>query len=280
MTPPRVRLVALDIDGTLLRSDKTISERTRRAIDRARGSGVRLVLVTGRRQPSARRVAEDLGGDVPLVLHNGALVVERGRVLRCRPLPRASARRAILLGRAAAAEPVLHCGSQGEGWLLVDAAARPGGLVGHYLDRSRSEVRVVPDLLAAVDAEEPIQVMFGGTREEMESLLSVLVVELRGAARIERTVYPSSGIVLLDVLDASVGKAEALGFLQERWGIASAETLAIGDNWNDREMVEKAGRGFVMGNADPELLALGLAALPTNDEDGVAHAIEEHVLRS
>ena len=79
---------------------------------------------------------------------------------------------------------------------------------------------------------------------------------------------------------AMAGKAEALGFLQLRWGIASAETLAIGDNWNDREMVERAGRGFVMGNADPELLALGLAALPTNDEDGVAHAIEEHVLRA
>jgi 5-amino-6-(5-phospho-D-ribitylamino)uracil phosphatase len=280
VTRPPVRLVALDIDGTLLRSDKTISERTRRAIDRARGSGVRLVLVTGRRQPSARRVAEDLGGEVPLVLHNGALVVDEGRVLRCRPLPRESARRAILVGRAGGAEPVLHCGSRGEGWLLVDAAARPGGLVGHYLERSRGEVQVVPDLLAAVDAEEPIQVMFGGTREEMETLLPALAAALVAAARIERTVYPSTGVVLLDVLDVSVGKAEALGFLQERWGIAPAETLAIGDNWNDREMVERAGRGFVMGNADPELLALGLAALPTNDEDGVAHAIEEHVLRA
>jgi hydroxymethylpyrimidine pyrophosphatase-like HAD family hydrolase len=99
-------------------------------------------------------------------------------------------------------------------------------------------------------------------------------------ARIERTVYPATDVVLLDVLDASVGKAEALGFLQERWGITSSETLAIGDNWNDREMVEKAGRGFVMGNADPGLLALGLCALPTNDQDGVAHAIEEHVLRA
>jgi hydroxymethylpyrimidine pyrophosphatase-like HAD family hydrolase len=277
---PSVRLVALDIDGTLLRSDKTISERTRRAIDRARGNGVRFVLVTGRRQPSARRVADDLGGDVPLVLHNGALVVDGGRVLRCRPLPRASARGAILVGRAAGSEPVLHCGSRGEGWLLVDAAARPSGLVGHYLERSRSEVRVVPDLLAAVEAEEPIQVMFGGARELMEALLPLLAAELGGAARIERTVYPSTGVVLLDVLDASVGKAEALGFLQQRWGIASSETLAIGDNWNDREMVERAGRGFVMGNADPELLALGLCALPTNDEDGVAHAIEEHVLRA
>ncbi len=278
MARPRVRLLALDIDGTLLRSDRTISPRTRLAIDRARRDGVRLVLVTGRRHPSARRVAEDLGGVVPLVLHNGALVVEDGAVLRCRPLPGAVARRAIRAGRASRIEPVLHCGSAGEGWLVVEAPVRSGGLVGSYLDRSRAEVRVVPDLEAALEKEEPIQVMFGGTCEEMGALLGVLGRELGAGARVERTVYPATGLVLLDVLAPSVGKAEALGFLQERWGIAPAETLAIGDNWNDREMVEKSGYGFVMGNADPDLLALGLAALPTNDEDGVASAIEQYVL--
>jgi hypothetical protein len=278
LDPPRIRLVALDIDGTLLRGDKTLSPRTRLAIDRARSVGVRVVLVTGRRHPSARRVADDLGGEVPLVLHNGALVVEDGNVLRCRPLPRAAALRAIRIGRAAGEEPVLHCGSGGEGWLVVDAAARPRGLVGHYLERSREEVRCVADLAAAVAAEEPIQIMFGGERREMEALLSALSAALGRDARIERTVYPATGVVLLDVLHPAVGKAEALGFLQERWSIAASETLAIGDNWNDREMVERAGLGFVMGNADPELLALGLPVLPTNEEDGVARAIEEHVL--
>jgi Cof subfamily protein (haloacid dehalogenase superfamily) len=273
-----VRLIALDIDGTLLRSDKTISARTRLAIEEARAGGVRVVLVTGRRLPSARRVALDLGGVVPLVLHNGALVVEDGRVLRCRPLPREAARLAIGAGRAARAEPVLHCGAGGEGWLIVEAAARPSGLVGHYLERSRDEVRLVPDLLEALAAEDPIQVMFGGVRAEMDALLLRLGAELGDDARIERTVYPSTGVVLLDVLHPAVGKAQALCFLQEQWGIAPAETLAIGDNWNDREMVERSGLGFVMGNADPDLLALGLPVLPTNDEDGVAHAIEEHVL--
>jgi hydroxymethylpyrimidine pyrophosphatase-like HAD family hydrolase len=112
----------------------------------------------------------------------------------------------------------------------------------------------------------------------METLRAALAAALAGEARIERTVYPATGMVLLDVLHPAVGKAEALGFLQERWGIAPSETLAIGDNWNDREMVEGAGLGFVMGNADPELLALGLPVLPTNEEDGVARAIEEHVL--
>ncbi len=278
-SPSQVRLIALDIDGTLLRADRTISARTRLAIDGARAAGVRVVLVTGRRHPSARRVADELGGELPLVLHNGALVVEGGSVRRCRPLPRAAALRAIAAGRAAGAEPVLHCGKDGEGWLLVEAGAPAGGLVGYYLARAEGEVRRVPDLVAAAGTEEPIQVMFGGERAEMDPLHCRLAEELAGAARVERTVYASSGVVLLDVLHPGVGKAEALSFLQERWGIAASETLAIGDNWNDREMVERSGLGFVMANADPELLALGLPVLPSNDDDGVARAIEEHVLR-
>ena len=160
----------------------------------------------------------------------------------------------------------------------MDAAARPGGLVGYYLDRSRARGEVVPDLVAAVDAEEPIQVMFGGARAEMEALLPVLAAELGSAARIERTVYPSTGVVLLDVLAPLGGQGGGARLPAGALGHRPSETLAIGDNWNDREMVERAGLGFVMGNADPELLALGLPALPTNDEDGVAHAIEEHVL--
>jgi hydroxymethylpyrimidine pyrophosphatase-like HAD family hydrolase len=82
----------------------------------------------------------------------------------------------------------------------------------------------------------------------------------------------------LDVLHPVVSKGEALTFLQQRWSIATADTIAIGDNWNDKEMLVRAGRGLVMGNADPALHALGLEVLPTNDEDGVAVAIERYVL--
>jgi Cof subfamily protein (haloacid dehalogenase superfamily) len=271
------RLLALDIDGTLLRSDKALSPRTRAAIADARAAGVRLVLVTGRRYPSARLVAEDLGGEPPLVLHNGALIVEDARVVRCRPLPRRVATRAILLGRERRADPVVHCGLQGEGQLLVEGAARASPLVAYYLERSRGDVAVVSDLVAALE-EDPLQVMFGGERESMEALAPELAVHLGGTARIERTVYLHTGVAILDVLNPSVSKAEAVGFLQARWGITAAETLAIGDNWNDHEMLERAGLGLVMGNADPEMLRLGLPVLPSNDEDGVAVAIEEHVL--
>ena len=275
MTP--FRLLALDIDGTLLRSDRTVSPRTLQALSAARRAGVRIVLVTGRRYPAARRVAAQLQCETDLVLHNGALIVEGEAVVRCRPLDREVARHAIRAGRARGADPVVHRGRAGEGLLVVEGVAPSNTLLAYYLDRSHPDVRHVPDLEAALD-EDPLQVMFGGGLAEMAGLRAHLEQELRGRARVERTVYKHLGVSLLDVLDPGVGKAEALAFLQARFSVTAAQTLAIGDNWNDHEMLSGAGLGLVMGNADPEMLTLGLPVLPTNDEDGVALAIERHVL--
>lgn len=276
---PRVRLVALDIDGTLLRSDKTMSPRSRAAIARARAEGVRVVLVTGRRYPSARRVTAELGEPLPLAVHNGALIVDGGELVHCRPLARDTAARAIRAGRALGLEPILHCGRRGEGLLLIDAAARPAGLVGYYLERAKDEVRPVRDLVEALAAEDPMQVMFGGELDAVEPLFAALTASLAGEARVERTVYPATRFALVDVLDPGVGKEQALALLQRRWEISARETLALGDNWNDRSMLLGAGRGLLMANAPREMHALGLPLARSNDEDGVALAIEEHVLR-
>lgn len=272
--------MALDIDGTLLGSDKDVSPRTLRAVAAARRGGMKLVLVTGRRYPAARQVAEQLGGEIPLVLHNGALIVEAGAVLCCRPLAREVARHAVRLGRAHDADAVVHAGQRGEGRLLVERSAPDNSLLARYLDRAARDVLHVSDLDAALAAseEDPIQVMFGGPAQTMDALLPALRAGLGVAARIESTRYPRHSVGIIDVLDPGVGKAQALALLQKRWRIPAVQTLAIGDNWNDREMLEQAGLGLVMGNADPELLALGLTALPSNDEDGVAVALERYVL--
>ncbi len=238
---------------------------------------MRLLLVTGRRYPAARRVADLVGTDLPLVLHNGALIVESGSVLRCRPLARAVALRAIEIGRVHHADPVLHRGHQAEGHLVVEGIRPSNTLLVYYLDKSHPDVRVVDDLANSLD-EDPIQVMFGGGLDAMDAFAGPLAQVLAGEARVERTVYPRDGVGILDVMNPTVNKAEALAFVCERWSIAADETLAIGDNWNDHEMLERAGRGFVMGNADPEMLRLGLPVLPSNDDDGVAVAIERHVL--
>lgn len=234
--------------------------------------------MTGRRYPTARRVADDLGGDWPFVLHNGALILEGGEVLVCSPLARETARRAVRLGRARGAHAVLHCGRRGEGRLVVEEAAlRSETLSAYSLDPSNPDLVTVGDLESALD-DDPIQVMFGGALGGMRALAAHLREALGGDAHVVPTAYPEDGVGLVDVLDPRVHKGVALAFLRERWGVARGETLAIGDNWNDREMLLEAGLGLVMGNADAGMLGLGLPLLPTNDEDGVAVAIERHIL--
>jgi hydroxymethylpyrimidine pyrophosphatase-like HAD family hydrolase len=286
LTPAPCRLLALDIDGTLLGSDSSVSPRTLDAVARARAAGVRVVLVTGRRYPTARRIAVKLGAGVPLVLHHGALVVEPEperdhegppRILRCLPLAREATLAAIRLGRSCGVDPVVHCGWQGEGRLAVATLAADNDMLAGYVDRSGRDRVNLGDLERELPADS-IQVMFADRLARMIDLYPRLVEVLGAAARVERTFYPAADKGFVDVLHPQVSKGEALAFLQERWSIATGETIAIGDNWNDQEMLRRAGRGLVMGNADPALHALGFEVLPTNDQDGVAVAIEKYVL--
>jgi Cof subfamily protein (haloacid dehalogenase superfamily) len=273
----RFRLVALDIDGTLLTSRREVSPATHAAVRAVHSRGVRVVLVTGRRYPSARRVLDELALDVPLIVHNGGLVVDGGAIVRCLPLDRETARRVVRLGREQRVDPVVHYGQRGEGQLLVEGLEPSNTPLAYYVDRSHPDVRTVPDLEAAME-EDPIQVMFGGPVERMAALWPVLGASFGREASITRTVYKRLGATFIDVLRSGVSKGEALAFLCASRGIARDEVLAIGDNWNDLEMLRSAGLGLVMGNADPEVLAAGFGRLPTNDEDGVAAALHEHVL--
>jgi hydroxymethylpyrimidine pyrophosphatase-like HAD family hydrolase len=225
-------------------------------------------------------VADDLGGDLPLVLHNGALVVEGGEILVYRPLAREVARRAVRVGRSRGASAVLHCGRLGEGRLVVEEEALGSPtLLAYSVDRSNPDLVTVSHIERALD-DDPVQVMFGGSLDEMASLHATLAAELAGEAHVVQTVYPASGVALIDILDPGVHKGAALAFLVERYGVSPSETLAIGDNWNDREMLLSAGLGLVMGNAEPGMLGFGLPILPTNDDDGVAWAIERHIFQN
>jgi Cof subfamily protein (haloacid dehalogenase superfamily) len=272
-------LVALDLDGTLLTTDKRITREVREAVDAARATGVRVALVTGRRTPSAREAAEELGGELSLVAHNGAVVLENGAVVRSLPLARTAARAAIGFGRERGLDAIVHGGASGEGLLLAERSARPGYLIRYYLERARGRVDFVPDLVTALDEIVPMQVMFGDHRGLLEPLQPALEAAVAPSARVERSVYPQNDVAILEVLDHRVGKAEAIAFLAQRHGHGLEGVLAIGDNWNDRAMLEVAGLGLLMGGGDPELQNLGFPVLPSSDENGVAVALERYILR-
>jgi hydroxymethylpyrimidine pyrophosphatase-like HAD family hydrolase len=140
---------------------------------------------------------------------------------------------------------------------------------------------VVENLETAVasEREDPLQVMFGGSMSEMETLAAAIETRHFDVSAL-RTVYPKDDLSLIDVVAPTVDKSEALRFLCARWDLEISQVLAIGDNWNDRLMLQAAGKGCVMGNADPGLRSLGLEVVPGNDEDGVAYAVERFVLGS
>lgn len=277
--PGPIRLLALDIDGTLLNSRKEISPRNHAAIAAARNAGVRIALVTGRRYPAARRIADLLPANPPLILHNGGLVMEDRTAIRVAPLARSAAVAVVAFAKALGADPVVHHGHRGEGLLYVETTSPSHTLLACYLSRSHPDVRVVEHLEIALAAapDDPIQVMFGGSMREMEQLAAAIGNECFAVSAL-RTTYPKDDLCLIVVVAPSVDKSEALDFLCTRWGLSMRDVLAIGDNWNDRLMLQAVGKGCVMGNADSGLRSMGFEVVPGNDEDGVARAVERLVL--
>lgn len=287
-----IRLLALDLDGTLLNSRGEPSERNLRAISAARALGVRVALVTGRRFRDARPLALELGLDVPVISHNGALT-KHARTLETvavRLLPLEAARAVLDVGRAAGADALVSDDAEGPGVLVYDHMSDNNPALAKYVAWSRrihgeeaeAAVRRVPSLEDYLD-HAPVHVSFSGGVERMKHLETNLTEELGARVKVLSTIYPKLDFALLDVLHPEVSKGVGVEAAARELGLAREEVMAVGDNYNDLEMLQYAGTGVLMGNAEASLRAL-VARLPhyhptaTNDEDGVALAIEKFIL--
>ncbi|MCA1615462.1 MAG: Cof-type HAD-IIB family hydrolase [Acidobacteria bacterium] len=283
-----IRLLALDLDGTLLDSRGLLSGRNRRAVSAARGRGVRVAVVTGRRFRDARPVALELGLDVPLVAHNGALT-KHARTLETVSvslLPLAAARETLRVGRAHGADALVSDDAEGAGVLVydhIDEADRPLAEYVRWSRRIHGEeagraIMQVESLEAYLD-HAPVHITFSGTQARAERLSAALARELGGSVRLMATIYPHLDFGLVDVIHPEVSKGTGLAAVAEEYGLVPAEVMAVGDNHNDREMLEYAGTRVVVSNAEPVLRELeGVHVTASNDEDGVAAAVEKFIL--
>ncbi len=283
-----IRLVALDLDGTLLNSRGELSGRNRAAIAEARRRGVSVALVTGRRFRDARPLALELGLDVPVIAHNGALT-KHARTLETVAallMPAEAARAVVRLGRAHGADALVSDDHTGEGVLLYDHISEGNTALAKYIAWSRrvvgegaaASIQQVESLEDYLD-HDPLHVAFSGGCAAMERLGELMAAELGGAVKQLLTLYPKPDFALLDVLHPSASKGAGLAAVAAEQGVAREEIMAVGDNFNDLEMLEYAGTGVLMGNAEPPLRARGdFYPTATNDEDGVAEAIERYVL--
>ena len=276
-----IKMIAMDIDGTLLNSRTELPRENREAIAEAAARGIEIVLVTGRRFDFARPIADQIPPDLHLIVNNGALIKSKtGETYLRHLLPREIARRVLLATRDYRAGAAVVFDRLRERQVISeqidwDDPARRG-----YYNRNREFLSTMAPLEKCLDDnEDPIQVMFTGPvvplRAAMELLRSLPYAQDFSLALAE---YETKDFSILDVIRAGISKGVTLKEWAQRRGIEREAVMAIGDNCNDRDMLEFAGLPVVMGNGVPELKDRGWAVTLTNDEAGVAQAIRTFVL--
>lgn len=284
-----ISLLALDLDGTLLDSRGQISERNRVAIDSVRAQGVHVALVTGRRFRDSRPVALELGLDVPLISHNGALTKHAAtlQTVCVLPLPVEAAREALQIGRRAGADALLSDDHEGLGVLVYDHIRGGNTAVNKYISWARrihgeeegaKAVQQIASLEDYLD-HDPIHLSFSGGCEEMDQLEETLKSELGSTVKVLSTKYLEQNFTLLDVVNPAASKGAGVAAAAAELGVVREDIMAIGDNYNDLEMLLFAGTGVVMANAPLSLREIaGLHPTASNRDDGVALAIEQFIL--
>ena len=275
-----IKLIATDIDGTLLDSQGTIPEANAQAIREASERGIEIVIVTGRRFHPARSIAQALPCETHLITSNGALVKSQTGETHLRSLlPTETARHVIdATGEFRDCQGVIF-DRPAERQVIFERIDWEGPFMGPYLRRHRHEVAEMTPLASCLDGEDPVEIMFIGGCDVIRAAHRTLETHERsGEYTLALTEYEHRGMSMLDVLQRGVTKASALAEWAKLRGIEPREVMAIGDNWNDREMLEFAGTPVIMGNAVPELKSLGWRVTLSNDDCGVAAAIRSYAL--
>lgn len=269
-----IRLIAIDIDGTLLNSQGRLPDANRDAVREALDAGVEVALVTGRSFHHARPVGEALSEHVPLIVSNGALIKRSdGQTLHRRLLDADVTREIIIKVRERRRGAALIFDREGSDQYIYEGIDWQHRNRRHYYERNRRFMSELSPLEAAL-TESPLQLAFTGGVNEMRRLAD-LIRRLQVAERISVTLteYEDRDFSLLDITVSGCSKGSMLGTWCENRGLDTGDVMAIGDNLNDREMLAAVGHPVVMGNAVPELKTLGWPVTDGHDEGGLVRAI-------
>ena len=271
-----IRLIAIDLDGTLLNSKVELPQENRDALRRAHEAGIEIVLGTGRRHDFALPIAQSLGFDLWMFSSNGAITRStRGETFHRDMLPKETAIKLARAMRKFRNYMVLTFDRSGAGAIVCENHDQLYGVIQRWMEKNAPFIRYVSPIEDAL-TEDPIQAMFCGPVDLMDSAQEDLAA--CGFSRnftALRTQYDHRNLCIVDILSAGCSKGHAL----ERWaahrGIDRSEVMAVGDNYNDVEMLTFAGYPVIMGNAADDLKQNGWTVTLHHDEHGVAAAIDE-----
>jgi Cof subfamily protein (haloacid dehalogenase superfamily) len=265
-----IRLVAVDLDDTLLCDDFTISERTFAAVRAARKQGVKITLATGRMPCSARPYAQQLALEVPMINYHGAMIQNalNGDIFFRRVIP------------VNLAEEMVRFLQEKQFYVQVYLRDR-------VLAQELNQYSAIYEQIANVQVEQrDLLQLLESEAEGVEKMLVVSaeqdLADLKAilAQRYGKMIHlAKSKPIFLELTEITVNKGVALANLANFYGIAREEVMAVGDSYNDIEMIEYAGLGVAMGNARTEVQSKADVITGTNQEDGVAQALERYVLK-
>jgi len=275
---PKYRLLALDIDGTLVNSRDELTPATIAAIRRACEAGIRVVLATGRRYSKALHLVEPLSLDVPLISASGALIKDP---IDHRTLFRANFAPGVLedtlrIVAAAGHDAVLYADTFVEGFDFycqrLDLNGSDQAQLAEYFGRNAGCGRAWPNLMTS-----PPPGIFAGfaidTREKMAELGQQLTRQFGDNLYVHILKSPFYSGWFCEIEPGGVSKWSAVQHLARDWGVADDEICAVGDDVNDIPMIRGAGLGVAMGNAVSELKAAADRVAPCHDSDGLVEVV-------
>ncbi len=262
-----IRLVAFDLDGTLMGGDQQISPRVRAAIADTVGRGVKVTLATGRMFSATVAYAQDLEIEMPLICYQGGWIQGLDtEVLHRVILPNRQARTALTLGRAKGWHRILYA----DGQLYIDEPRYP---IRFYEQLLGPNPEVRPDLERVLDIHAADKVLFVAEPDRIPDMGQILSAHFGREAEVVR-----SHAQFIEVVPKGVDKGSALAWLAEYVNVPREATLAVGDQENDLSMIRWAGTGVAMGNATVAVQEAAAWTAPPVEEDGAAVILEQLVL--
>ena len=271
-----IRLLAIDIDGTLLNPQFQISDTDLAALRRAHSEDVEVILVTGRRHTFALPIAQQLGFDLWLISSNGAVTRSlSGETFHRDLLPAATCRKLCSAMQDFRGNTVLTFDTEVKGAIVLEHMQELNASIQRWLEKNMQYIDFVIPIEKSLTAD-PVQAMFCGPIPRMQQALAALRTPgFENDITVLRTEYPIRDLSIVDVLNQGCSKGHALKRWANHRGIPREQVMAIGDNYNDIEMLAYAGQPFIMGNASEELRGNGWTVTLSNDQNGVAAAIEQ-----
>ena len=263
-----IKLVAIDLDGTLLNSRHELSDRNRSAIKSALQLGVEVVIATGKTRHAAEDLIDSLGINSPGIYMQGLITYNADGSIRTRiVMANDTVLRVISLGNELGFGALAYSDNRTFALRVDEFAIK-------MTEYGEPHVETIADWHELLDTIDINKVVLYGEEHQVTTLRQAIDSGLDGAVHVTRANVDG----MVEILPANTSKGRAVTTLMEELGIASSNALAIGDGENDIEMLQAVSVGVAMSNATQMLKDIADVIVPSNDEDGVAVALEEYVI--